>query len=366
MPRVLKESLATQVEKSTRRIVPAERTVKKIETETLVPSGSTLLNLACSDNPYGAYGLGKIVTLPGTSSAGKTLLMLTTFAEAHKLERLKGHEFVYDDVEAALEFDLAYLFGKGVANRIQEPPQGCSDTIEHFKSNIITLAEKGKPFIYCLDSFDALSSDAELEKEMRKALAMAKSEEAAKKIAGSFGTEKAKIAGQVLRMIKQELQRTNSLLIMIQQVRQNLNAGPFGQKYTTAGGEAPFFYSSHCVWLSKIESLKKQGRKIGSRVKADVKKNKLTGKLRDVEFDIFYDHGIDDIGSMVDFMVDEKVWTKSGNNINATEFDISLNRAALITHIEENNLEPRLIRVVATAWKTIEDELLLKRKPRYE
>lgn len=366
MPRKIPDTLAEQVVKSTRRKAPVEREVRKIETEDLIPSGSTLLNLACSDNPYGAYGLGKIVTLPGTSSAGKTLLMLTTFAEAHKLERLKEHEFVYDDVEAALEFDLQYLFGKGVADRIQEPPQGCSDTIEHFKSNIITLAEKGKPFIYCLDSFDALSSDAELEKEMRKALAMAKSEEAAKKIAGSFGTEKAKIAGQVLRIIKQELQRTNSLLIMIQQVRQNLNAGPFGQKYVTAGGEAPFFYSTHCVWLLKIEPLKKQGRKIGSRVKADVKKNKLTGKLRDVEFDIFYDHGVDDIGSIIDFMVDEKVWAKSGNNINATEFDIALNRAALITHIEANNLEYKLIETVTMAWKSIEDSLLLHRKPRYE
>ena len=366
MARTIKDSLAEQVVKSTRRTAPIEREVKKIETDDLIPSGSTLLNLACSDNPYGAYGLGKIVTLPGTSSAGKTLLMLTTFAEAHKLKRIDEYDFIYDDVEAALEFDLAYLFGKGVANRIKEPPQGCSNTIEHFKSNILTLAEKGKPFIYCLDSFDALSSDDELEKEMRKALAMAKSEEAAKKIAGSYGTEKAKMAGQVLRMVKQELQRTNSLLIMIQQVRQNLNAGPFGQKYTTSGGEAPFFYSSHCVWLSKIEPLKKQGRKIGSRVKADVKKNKLTGKLRDVEFDIFYDHGVDDIGSMIDFMVDEKVWAKSGNNINAIEFNISLNRTALITHIEENNLEPRLIRAVATAWKTIEDGLLLRRKPRYD
>ena len=166
-------------------------------------------------------------------------------------------------------------------------------------------------------------------------------------------------------MIKQELQRTNSLLIMIQQVRQNLNAGPFGQKYMTAGGEAPFFYSTHCVWLSKIESLKKQGRKIGSRVKADVKKNKLTGKLRDVEFDIFYDHGVDDIGSMIDFMMDEKIWTKSGNNINAIEFNIALNRSALITHIEANNLESVLIDAVATAWKSIEDSLLLHRKPRY-
>lgn len=366
MPReIIEESIADQVQRSAHREIP-ERKVKEIDSERLVPSGSTLLNLACSDTAYGAYELGKIVTLPGTSSAGKTLLMLTTYAEANKITRLDGHKFVYDDVEAALEFDMGYLFGEETENRMEEPPQGPSDTIQHFKSNILDLSKDGTPFIYCLDSFDALSSDEELEKEMRKALAMAKSEEAARKISGSYGTEKAKIAGQVLRMIKQELKRTNSLLIMIQQVRQNLNAGPFGQKYQTAGGEAPFFYSTHQVWLSRIESLKKQGRKIGSTVKADVRKNKLTGKLRDVSFDVFYDYGIDDIGSQIDFLLDEKFWIKKGHSIIAEDLNLELPRAKLIEHIENEGMESDLIKVTETAWKSIENGLLLGRKSRYE
>ena len=368
MPREIIEdetSIADQVQQSAHR-TPIERTVKEVDPERLVPSGSTLLNLACSDVATGAYELGKIVTLPGTSSAGKTLLMLTTYAEANKIPRLDNHKFVYDDVEAALEFDMGYLFGEETADRMQEPPQGPSDTIQHFKSNILDLSKDGTPFIYCLDSFDALSSDEELEKEMRKALAMAKSEEAARKIAGSYGTEKAKMAGQVLRMIKQELKRTNSLLIMIQQVRQNLNAGPFGQKYQTAGGEAPLFYSTHQVWLSRLEAIKKQGRKIGSAVKADVRKNKLTGKLRDVSFNVYYDYGIDDIGSQIDFLLDEKFWTKKGHSIIADEFGLELPRAKLIEYIENESMESELIKITTTAWNDIEKGLLLGRKARYE
>lgn len=365
MGRTIPEDLAEQIAEHAKE--PIERKVRALNEKDLVPTGSTLLNLACSDNPYGGYGLGKIVTLPGTSSAGKTLLMLTTFAEAHQLERLEDYAFIYDDVEAALEFDMEYLFGAGVAERIIEPLNGNSNTIQNFEANILSLSKKDKPFIYCLDSFDALTSDEELEKEMRKALAAAKSDEAAKKIAGSYGAEKAKIAGRVLRMIKGELQRTRSLLIMIQQVRQNMNAGPFGAKYTTSGGEAPFFYSTHQVWLSKIQSHKSKDRKIGSKVKAEVKKNKLTGKERAVEFDVYYDYGVDNIGSCLDWLIDEGVWKKSGNKIDAEDLGLeAMMRSKLIDTIEEKGLERKLIRVVGQAWKRIEEEVKLDRKPKYD
>lgn len=360
--------MAQQVQVSSRRKAP-EKKLREYRNDQLVPSGSTLVNLACSDNPYGAYGLGKIVTVPGSSSAGKTILMLTTFAEADKCEHLADYDFVYDDVEAALEIDVEYMFGRSVAARIQEPPMGPSNTIQNFKSNILQLSKLGTPYIYCLDSFDALGSDEELEKEMRKALAAAKSEEAAKKIAGSYGAEKAKIVGQTLRLIKQELKKTNSLLIMIQQIRQNMDAGPFSPKHTTSGGEAPFFYSTHQNWLTKIQTLKSRGRKIGSRVKADIRKNKLTGKLREVEFDIFYDYGVDNIGSMIDFLVEEEVWKEGTRDkkkgLIADGLDLFGTRPQLIQAIEEDGLEPELITITAAAWKDIENSLKLKRKPRY-
>jgi hypothetical protein len=98
-----------------------KREPRKIETDILIPSGSTLLNCACSDNPFGAYPLGKIVTIPGGSVSGKTILCLTTFAEANLIKTLDDYDFIYDDIEEALEFDMTYLFGESVAGRILAP-----------------------------------------------------------------------------------------------------------------------------------------------------------------------------------------------------------------------------------------------------
>ena len=354
---------AKSILESSRR--PAKKTEKK-EID-LAPSGSTLLNLACTDTPFGAYQLGGMVSIPGASSAGKTILALTCLAECSMLERFDDYDFIFDDAEQRLAFDIKYLFGSKVKKRISPPPLGSGGTIQTFESNLLTLQKKEKPFIYVLDSFDSLSSDEELEKEMRKALAMAKSEEAAKKIAGSYGTEKAKIAGQILRMVNDGLKGTGSLLLLIQQRRQKMNAGPFSDPYTTAGGEAPFFYCNHQVWLDKIGQEKDKGRVIGTKTRARLKKNSITGKLREAEFSVFYDYGIDNITSCIDFMLEEGFWKKAGHSINAGKLTGSdkFSKRELVNFIEEEGLEVEVAKMVHDAWMQIEEELKLDRKPKY-
>ena len=349
-----------------------EKIEKRVFTiDDLIPTGSTLLNLACSDNPFGGYRKGKIVTAPGGSSSGKTIAVLSTFADSNKLKRLKDYKFIYDDVEDALEFDMEYLFGKQVAKRIIAPQYDgkdpiFSDTIQDFKMNILRLCKEGQPFIYALDSLDALTSDEELEKEFKKLVAKAKSDEALKEITGSYKTEKAKIMGETLRMIKHNLAKNDSLLITVQQERDKIGA-TFGKKKTTSGGNAPFFYSTHQTWYNRIQTLKSKGRKIGSRCKVEMTKNKLTGKLRDVEFDIFYDYGIDDIGSCVDFVISEKHWSKpSAQTFDAKELGVTGSRSTIINHIEKNNLEHDLQELTGKIWNEIEESLRLERKRRYE
>lgn len=370
------EQIAAQVaERSARG--PVTESKKTINPDNLFPTGSTLLNLACSDCIEGGPELGTIVTLPGSSSSGKTLLLLTGFADAIHRPRFDGFDFVFDDAESALAFDMAKLFGTKTAERVQ-PPMWDGDrprpskTIQDLRANLLVRTRKDKPVIYALDSLDTLSSDEELEKDFKAAIARLKDPDDQKKAAGSYHTEKAKILGETLRMINDELERTGSMLFIIQQIRQNLTAGPFGQKYITSGGMAPFFYSSHQIWLNKIGTIKAKDRKIGTETKAEVKKNKLTGKLRDCEFQIFYDMGLDDIGSMVDFMIAEKFWPKRGTTVIAEGLDIEGTRptttgsaGTLIEQIEDRNLERRLRRVVGQAWQEIEDSLRLGRKPRF-
>jgi RecA/RadA recombinase len=352
-----------------------KREPRKIETDILIPSGSTLLNCACSDNPFGAYPLGKIVTIPGGSVSGKTILCLTTFAEANLIKTLDDYDFIYDDIEEALEFDMTYLFGESVAGRILAPAYDgkepmYSDTIQDLEGTIMRRCKgkNPKPFIYILDSLDALTSDEELEREYKNALAKAKSAEHAADIA-NYGTEKARIIGRVLRMIKKELKLSLSTLLIVQQERQKIGA-TFGKQYTTSGGKAPFYYSTHQVRLNRIATLKSKDRKIGSNVKAEVAKNKLTGKEREVGFNIYYDYGIDDVSSCVDFLCKEhwkhpkeKGKEKTGSWI-AEELGVTGAKATIIDHIEEEGLEGEMKKVVGIAWNKIESSLRLNHRKR--
>jgi len=347
------------------------------EYKNFLSTGSTMLNLAMTGNVKKGWPRRKISTLPGQSAAGKTIVVLSTFTEACLDEELNEYDLIYDDVERRMDFNLKKLFPplldrlitpsgmlyKDVAENEEE--SGISDTIQDLKNRMLILKKAGKKFIYIADSLDAFTTDEELEKEMRRAIASAKSAEAANKIAGSFNAEKAKILGQILRMINGVVADTDSIFILTQQLRQKMNPMPGQSPFTTSGGESPYYYSHIRPYLSKRGSIKKDGRKIGVNSFVRMDKNSVTGKLRDVEFPIYYDMGIDDNGSMVDFLLTEKHW-KSGSWIEAPELDLRENgKDKLVRKIEELGLESKLKRVVQKVWNQIEDSLLLKRKSRY-
>lgn len=359
------DDLGEQIKRHSSKDVDDDRI--ELNPENFLPTGSTLLNLACTDMVDGGFPLGRISTLPGASSAGKTTISLHCMAEAAHSPRFDDYELIHDDVEARMDFDIGYLFGRETKERLKAPPLNeFSNTIQNFKANVLHLLNGDKPFIYILDSFDALTSDEELEKEMRKAVAAAKSDEAAQKIAGSYNTEKAKIAGQVLRMVKQGLANTRSAVIIVQQLRQNISAGPFGAKYTTSGGEAPGFYSTVRPFLKKVKTHKEGIVKPGVRTQAAMEKNSVIGKLYTVEFDLYYDMGIDDVGSMVDFLVTEAGWWKKiGRTIDAKELQMQGTRDRLLRMIEENDAEDALRDVVQKAWTDIAEKTRKNRKRRY-
>jgi recombination protein RecA len=369
------ESIVEQFETSSKKTVEP----RKIDSNLLIPSGLTLLNCACSDTPFGAYGLGKITTVPGGSSSGKTIFLLSSFAEVNLLPHLNEYDFIYDDVEEALEFDLSYLFGEETAERIKAPQYDgtepvYSDTIQDLESNILKRCKdkECRPFIYVADSLDALSSEEELEREYKNALNRIVSEEHLEAVKQSYQTEKAKIIGRTLRMIKRELKKTMSALILIQQIRDKIGV-TYGKKTTTSGGKAPFFYSTHQIWLSRISPLKSKGLKVGTKIKAEVLKNKLTGKEREIEsVNIYYDYGIDDVESNIRFLCDEwwpnakdpKGKIKKGT-WHAEEFGWEGSRAALINKVEGENAEKEIQKIVGLAWNKREDSILSDRKRRF-
>jgi len=332
--------------------------------EGALSTGSTLLNLACTDRPDAGYLKGAYYYLVGDSVSGKTWLSLSCFAEACRNPHFKDYELIYDDVEGGALMDVAYYFGKDVAKRMKRVQ---SSTIESFYYRMADLIKAGRSFIYVLDSQDALTSKAASKKfsEQKKA-----SEEGQKQV-GSYGDSKAKYHSENLRHVIAGLRRTKSILLVIGQTRDNIGFG-FDPK-TRAGGRALRFYANLEIWTSVIGKLVRtvRGKKrtVGSRCLAEVRKNRVTGKIgkdRAVQIPIYYGLGIDDVGSCVDFLVSEQHWQKNADKeIDAKDILFTGPRSAIISHIEEEELEQKIIGLTAEVWKQVEQECLPGRKRRY-
>lgn len=342
-------------------------------------SGSTLLNLACSDHLDCAFFTGGYYYLVGDSSSGKTWTSLTCFAEAMSNPEFKDYRLIFDDVEGGALMDIEFYFGKKVARRMESPAYRKkrsvnSDTIESFYRHIQDAIEDGRPFIYVLDSQDALTSEASNKKfsENKKA------SETGQESKGSYGDGKAKYHSEHLRHVLRGLRKTKSILIVIGQTRDNLGFG--FEKKTRSGGKSLRFYANLEIWTSSLGKLKKhvrgKDRTIGTKCLAEVRKNRITGKIgkdRAVEIPIFYSYGMDDLGSCVDFLLENKHWQKVKSKqednksklIDAPEFLFTGSRTKLVQHIEDEDMVPKLRSIVGKVWESIENESLPNRKPRY-
>ena len=314
----------------------------------LIPTGSALLNLALSDCVDGGFVKGSIVNIIGDSSSGKTFLAWSIFAEVIHDKQFVKYRLIYDEPERALQFQLANLFGKSIS---RVDTSIASETIQDWYKNIMEVIKDGGPFIYVLDSFDALTSVEELErKDVGK---------------GGWKTEQAIASSEILRQIVSKVNETESLVVVISQTRDNIGIA-FGEKKSRSGGKALRFYSTHEIWMAVKKPILRKKRNVGIRTKIKCKKNKFTGKLREAEFDILFDYGIDDVGSMVDWLLEETFWSGGGRSkINTNgDFEDAM-RDNLIGSIESNNKEQKLRKIVGQCWNEIEEEISTNRKPKY-
>lgn len=335
----------------------------------LLHTGSTLLNLACTDKPEGGFTKGRYFFIVGDSSSGKTFLGLTCLAEAAKNPHFNQYRFVYDNAEDGALMDIERFFGKEVTARLEPPAMEgglpvFSSTIEEFYYHVDDALESDRPCIYILDSMDALSSEDEGSKFQVQKTAHRKGKEAA----GSYGDGKAKKNAAGLRQLLPRLRETGSILIVLNQTRDNLGFG--FEKKTRSGGHALRFYATLEIWLSVVEKLTKtvkgKKRQLGIISRVKIKKNRVTGKERSVQVCIYHSYGIDDIGSCIDYLIEEKHWKSQGGTIKAPEFDFSGTREQLVKLIEDENSEVDLRRIAGRVWNEIEDACGLSRKRRYE
>lgn len=359
-----------KIEKELRKPRLNRATIPK---ENYVSTGSTLLNLALSGMPDCGFAKGQFFWFVGDSSSGKTFFTLTCMAEAARNPNFDDYDFIYDDAEEGALMDFTRYFGATMAARVGPPAMKAgepvnsrlSDEFYFHLDDRLEKVEKGKapPFIYVLDSMDALDTRYAQKKFKEQKDAARKGNKAK----GDYGDGKAKLNSQWIRGIRARLQDTGSILIIISQVRDDLTGRSRG---SVSGGRSLQFYASCKIWSSKGAAISKtingKKRNIGRVINLKTDKNRFTGKEWDVTVPFYNSYGIDDIGACIDFMVAEKAWTSTDSGvITAPEFDLKCNRKKMIAEIEANNWEFDLQDAVRVVWEEIERKCSVDRKSRY-
>lgn len=373
-----------------KEVLTAPTVTRTIDPASRLSSGCTLLNLACTNDPNGFLEKGDYMWLCGASNAGKTWLLMTMLAEAAHSEVYKDYRLIYDDVENGCLMDVEQYFGKKLQSRLEPPRRDksgnpiYSERVEDFYFHLDDIIKTKKPFIYVLDSMDSLGSiDADDKFEENKEIHRGNERKGtAKDLKGSYGDGKAKMNSQNIRRVITQLRNTGSILVVVTQTRDNITG--LGASQVAGGGRALKFYAHVEVWLKPVgditKTVKGKSRSIGTQVEAKVKKNRHTGQRPDVEFPIYNSYGLDDIGSMIDWLLDENVIgtekskqtdrTKSEKTakhvISIPQLGLEATREKLIQLIEIEDHIDELKKLVAESWNEILEKTRVVRKKRYE
>jgi recombination protein RecA len=258
---------------------------RKMDIE-VIPSGNLLIDRALG---AGGFPRGRIMEVFGPESSGKTTLTLTVIAQAQK----RGGLAAFIDVEHALDPEYAKKLGVKLDDLLVSQPSSGEEALRICE----TLVRSNALDVIVLDSVAALITKAELEGE----------------IGDSTVGAQARLMSAAMRKLTALISKARTVCIFTNQIREKIGV-MFGNPETTPGGRALKFFSSVRIDVRRIGQIKNSdGTVTGSRTKIKVVKNKIAPPFGEAEFDIMYDEGVSNTGSLLDLALEQEILQKRGS-----------------------------------------------------
>ena len=252
----------------------------------VIPTGNILIDRALG---VGGFPRGRIVEIYGPESSGKTTLTLTAIAQAQK----RGGLAAFIDVEHALDPQYAQKLGVNLDELLVSQPSSGEEALRICE----TLVRSNALDIIVLDSVAALVTKSELEGEIGDAVVGAQ----------------ARLMSNALRKLTAFISKARTVCVFTNQIREKIGV-MFGNPETTPGGKALKFYASVRIDIRRIGAIKTgDGTMTGNRTKVKVVKNKVAPPFTEAEFDIMYNEGISNTGSLLDLAIEKAVLEKRGS-----------------------------------------------------
>ena len=259
-----------------------------------ISSGCSMLDLAVSNRPNGGFPVGRITEITGLEASGKSLLAAHALAETQK----KGGLAVYIDTESATSSEFLTAIGVDIKTMLYVP----METIEEIFETIETIVEnvrksdKDRLVTIVVDSVMGASTKIEMSAEYDK---------------DGYATSKSIILSKAMRKVTNWIARERICLIFTNQLRTKLGVS-FGDPWTTSGGKAIPFHASVRLRLKSVGQIKIKDSIVGIKTRVTVVKNRMGPPLRSIDYDIYFESGIDNYGGWLTIMKDYKMVTQAG------------------------------------------------------